>query len=417
MSSELWTPRLLQLVHGTSDHCGVEDMRATESSAVRPATRLPRPLVIGHRGAPAYRPEHTAASFDLAIDLGAELIEPDVVISRDGVLVVRHESELSESTDVATRSEFAARRTTTIVDDKPVTGWFTEDFTLAELRTLRAVERMPAVRPLNTAYDGHFGILTLAEVIGLARRRSTAERPIRVLAELKHTENADEHGLPMAELVTEELRRLEATDATGPVILQSFDDAILRDLRAQLGADGPQMVQLVGDTDEGDRMVTRAGLRAISTYAQSIGPSRERVLRSAGDPPAPGKAPLVHEAHRAELSVFCWTLRAENAFLPEHLRRGTSLNALGDAIADATALLDLGVDGLITDSPDHAVRAVRMAVLAARMNGVPNRKAGSRDDASRGYSIRSWMTTFSSRPGPTPMTLIRAPASSSRRRT
>jgi glycerophosphoryl diester phosphodiesterase len=334
-------------------------MRATESLAERPATRHPRPVVIGHRGAPAYRPEHTAASFDLAIDLGAELIEPDVVVSRDGVLVVRHESELSETTDVATRAEFAPRRTTKVLDDKPATGWFTEDFTLAELRTLRAVERMPALRPLNTAYDGHFGILTLAEVIELARRRSTADRPIRVLAELKHTESADEQGLPMAELVTTELRRLEATDAEGPVVLQSFDAGILRDLRTRLGADGPQMVQLVRDTDEGDRMVTRAGLRAISTYAQSIGPSRERVLRSAVGQDLPGKAPLVHEAHRAELAVFCWTLRAENAFLPEHLRRGRAPSALGNAIADASALLDLGVDGLITDSPDHAVKAVQ----------------------------------------------------------
>jgi glycerophosphoryl diester phosphodiesterase len=330
-------------------------MRATESPAVRPATRLPRPVVIGHRGAPAYRPEHTAASFDLAIDLGAELIEPDVVVSRDGVLVVRHENELSLTTDVATRPEFAARRTTRVVDDAPATGWFSEDFTLAELRTLRAVERMPAVRPLNTAYDGHFGILTLAEVIELARRRSTAARPIRVLAELKHTDSADEQGLPMAELVSDELQRLEATD--GSVVLQSFDAVILRDLRVRLGAQGPQMVQLVHEADEGDRMVTRAGLRAISTYAQAIGPSRDRVLRSAADLDRPGEAPLVHEAHRAELAVFCWTLRAENTFLPAHLRRGTSPHALGDAIADAMALLELGVDGLITDSPDHAVEA------------------------------------------------------------
>jgi glycerophosphoryl diester phosphodiesterase len=340
-------------------------MRATESLAVRPTTRLPRPVVIGHRGAPAYRPEHTAASFDLAIDLGAELIEPDVVVSRDGVLVVRHENQLSLSTDVATRSEFTARRTTKVVDDKPVTGWFSEDFTLAELRTLRAVERMPALRPLNTAYDGHFGILTLAEVVELARRRSTAERSIRVLAELKHTDSADEQGLPMAELVSAELSRLEAVDAGGSVLLQSFDACILRDLRARLGADGPQMVQLVRDADEGDRMVTRAGLRAVSTYAQAIGPSRDRVLRSAADLEPPAEAPLVHEAHRAELDVFCWTLRAENTFLPQHLRRGKSPNALGDAIADATALLELGVDGLITDSPDHAVEAVDRATLGA----------------------------------------------------
>ena len=151
-------------------------MRTTESLAERPATRLPRPVVIGHRGAPAYRPEHTAASFELAIDLGADLIEPDVVVSRDGVLVVRHENELSRSTDVSGRPEFADRRTTKTVDGTECTGWFAEDFTLAELRTLRAVERMPEYRPLNSAYDGRFGILTLAEVIDLARTRSTSRR-------------------------------------------------------------------------------------------------------------------------------------------------------------------------------------------------------------------------------------------------
>jgi glycerophosphoryl diester phosphodiesterase len=348
-------------------------MRATESPALRPVTGLTQPVVIGHRGAPAYRPEHTAASYQLAIDLGAELIEPDVVISQDGVLVVRHESELSLSTDVATRAEFADRRTTKLVDERVCTGWFTEDFTFAELRTLRATERMPELRPLNTAYDGRFGILTLAEVIDIARRRSTPDRPIRVLAELKHTPSSHAEDLPMVDLVVEELGRLDATDAQGPVMLQSFDADVLRELRARLGEDGPQMVQLVHDIPEGDRMVTPAGLRAVSTYAQAIGPSRDRVLRSGAEQELPGAAPLVDEAHRAELAVFCWTLRAENAFLPEHLRRGEAPGALGNAIGDAMELLSLGVDGLITDSPDHAVRAVHTAALRAapRPGAVP----------------------------------------------
>ena len=337
-------------------------MRATESLAVRPATRFAQPVVIGHRGAPAYRPEHTAASYQLAIDLGAELIEPDVVVSRDGILVVRHESELSLSTDVAGRAEFAGRRTIKEVDGHEHTGWFAEDFTLAELRTLRAVERMPELRPLNTAYDGHFGILTLGEVISLARTRSTDDRPIRVLAELKHADWSTQHGLPMAELVADELRRLDATDASGPVMVQSFEPAVLRDVRTLLGDDGPQMVQLVGDNAAGDRMVTRPGLREISTYAQGIGPSRERILGTDGRRPSA----LVEEAHRAALSVFCWTLRAENAFLPEHLRVGDAPHALGDALAEARQLLAMGVDGLITDSPDHAVQArTELASLAA----------------------------------------------------
>ena len=333
-------------------------MRATESLAIRPATRLPRPVVIGHRGAPAYRPEHTVASFDLAIDLGAEVIEPDVVVSRDGVLVVRHESELSWSTDIAAHPEFADRRTTREVDDEECTGWFTEDFTHEELRTLRAVERMPELRPRNTAYDGRFGILTLAEVIELARTRSTAARQIRVLAELKHPRWSTEHGLPMAELVADELRRLDAVAPTGPVMVQSFEAGVLRDLRARLGEDGPELVQLVDDLPEGDRMVTPAGLREISTYAQAIAPSVERVLLTGRGRPVTGRSPLVDEAHRAALAVFCWTLRAENVFLPRHLRLGKAPEALGDALGEARQLLALGVDGLITDSPDTAVLAV-----------------------------------------------------------
>jgi glycerophosphoryl diester phosphodiesterase len=356
----------------------VKDMSATQSLAAQPATGLPRPVVIGHRGAPAYRPEHTVASFDLAIDLGAEVIEPDVVVSRDGVLVVRHESELSWSTDIASHPEFADRRTTRELDGEVCTGWFAEDFTLAELRTLRAIERMPELRPLNTSYDGRFGILTLAEVVELARTRSTPARQIRVLAELKHPGWSTEHGLPMAELVADELRRLDATDATGPVMVQSFEAAALRDLRARLGEDGPQMVQLVNDFLEGDRMVTPAGLREISTYAQAIAPSVERVLLTGRGRPVTGRSPLVEEAHRAALAVFCWTLRAENVFLPRHLRLGKAPEAMGDALGEARQLLALGVDGLITDSPDHAALAVKeltddMAVLrtAPRARAVP----------------------------------------------
>ncbi|WP_236830804.1 glycerophosphodiester phosphodiesterase family protein [Blastococcus sp. KM273128] len=318
--------------------------------------------MIGHRGAPAYRPEHTRASFELAVDQGADLIEPDVVLSRDGVLVVRHENELSLSTDVAEHPEFADRRTTKVVDGAVCTGWFTEDFTHAELRTLRAVERMPELRPLNTAYDGRYGILTLAEVVELARCRSTADRPVRVLAELKHPEYFTGLGMPMGALVAAELRRLGAAGAGGTVVVQAFDPAVLRDLRDRLGEDGPQLVQLVHDLPVGDAMVTPSGLREISTYAQGIAPSRERVLASGARHGRAG-GHLVAQAHAAELTVFCWTLRAENVFLPEHLRRGTAPEGLGDAVGDALALLALGVDGLISDSPDQAVRA-RTAVPA-----------------------------------------------------
>jgi glycerophosphoryl diester phosphodiesterase len=339
-------------------------MHATESPARRPATRPSLPVVIGHRGAPAYRPEHTAAGFELAIDQGADLIEPDLVVTGDGVLVVRHENELSLSTDVADHPEFASRHTTRDVDGETHTGWFTEDFTLAELRTLRAVERMPHLRPLNTAYDGHFGLLTFAEVVAIARRRSTPERQIRVLAELKNEAHPSVHGLTMADLVTAELLALDVTD--GVVVLQSFDVQLLRDLRGRLGDDGPRMVQLVHDTPVWDGRMTRAGLREISTYAQGIGPSKDRILLGSRTAAA---SSLVTDAHRADLSVYCWTLRAENAFLPAHLRRGKAPSGVGDGLGEARELLRLGLDGLITDAPDLAVRAVGEVAMTLLPSG------------------------------------------------
>ncbi|RBY81728.1 glycerophosphodiester phosphodiesterase [Geodermatophilus sp. TF02-6] len=340
-------------------------MHAIESLARGPATGLPRQVVVGHRGASAYRPEHTAAAFELAIDLGADLVEPDVVVSRDGALVVRHEDELSRTTDVATRPEFAGRRTTRVVGGREQAGWFTEDFTLAELRTLRAVERMPALRPLNTTYDGRFGILTLAEVVAIARRRSTAGREVRVLAELKAPTRAGERAdLPVVELVAAELRRLGATGPDGTVVVQSFDAPALRRLRAALGEDGPTILQLVDHAAVHDPMVTPAGLRGISTYAQGITPSRHRILLRDGEQALTGVSDLIGRAHRAGLLVVPWTLRPENAFLPRHLRRGGDAGGTGDLRTEVRLLLALGVDGVITDAPEVAVRARGQLVAA-----------------------------------------------------
>jgi glycerophosphoryl diester phosphodiesterase len=331
-------------------------MHATASALLPPATRAARPLVIAHRGAASYRPEHTASSYELAIDLGADLIEPDVVLSADGVLIVRHENELSLSTDVADRPEFGHRRTTRAFGATVRTGWFTEDFSLEELRTLRATERLADLRPLNTAYDGREGILTLADVVGIARRRSTPGRPIRVLAELKKPVWWAQRGLPMVEIVVAQLRRLGADRADGPVLLQSFDAVALRRLRELLGDDGPRLVQLVDQGTDGDVLVSPAGLREMSTYAQGIAPSRHRILLRDRTDTVIGVSDLVARAHGAGLAVVPWTLRGENAFLPQHLRRGTDPAAPGDADGEARLLLALGVDGVITDCPDVAVR-------------------------------------------------------------
>ena len=343
-------------------------MHATASPALPPATRPSRPLVVGHRGAAAYRPEHTASGYELAIDQGADLIEPDVVVSADGALVARHENELSRSTDVARHPEFAARRTTRLVGSRRRTGWFAEDFTLEELRTLRAVERMPDLRPLNTAYDGHEGILTLAEVVRIARRRSTPDRPVRVLAELKKPTWSEQHGLPYVDLVVDELRRIGADRADGPVVLQSFDAGALRTLRERLGDDGTRMLQLVESTPDDDALVTPVGLREISTYAQGVAPCRHRILLRDASGRMTGISDLVPSAHAAGLAVVPWTLRAENCFLPHHLRRGAVPGAQGDAHGEARLLLALGVDGLITDNPDVAVAArAELETLPARV--------------------------------------------------
>ena len=331
-------------------------MHAIAAPLLPPATRSARPVVVGHRGAASYRPELTGSSFELAIDLGVDLIEPDVVLSADGALVARHETELSLSTDVAVRPEFAGRRTTRAFGTTVRTGWFTEDFTLDELRTLRAVERFPHLRPRNAAYDGQEGVLTLAEVVGIARRRSTPERPVRVLAELKKPTWWAEQGLPMLDLVADELRRLGADRADGTVLLQSFDAPALRGLRALLGDDGPQMLQLVDAVPAHDALVTPSGLREVSTYAQGISPSRHRILLRDGSDVLTGVSELVSRAQEAGLAVLPWALRGENAFLPQHLRRGSDPAAIGDADGEARLLLALGVDGLITDCPDVAVR-------------------------------------------------------------
>jgi glycerophosphoryl diester phosphodiesterase len=341
-------------------------MQETGLKVVHSPRRERSPRIIGHRGAPSYRPEHTLSSYELAIDLGADLIEPDIVVTRDGQLVARHDNELSRSTDVAQHPEFADRRRTQEVDGEQLTGWFSEDFTLAELRTLRAVERLPGMRPLNTAYDGRFGVLTLAEVVEVARRRSTPSHQVGVQAELKSPAWFAAQGLPMTELVAAELRRLDAARADGPVVVMAFEQSALRELRADLGSSGPRLVQLIEEPGIQDALVTPAGLREVSTYADGIAPQKGRILLHGADGGLVGVSDLITQAHRAGLTVEPWTLRPENVFLPSHLRRGGDPFGLGDAQTEARLLFALGVDSVITDAPETAHRA-RVELSAAAM--------------------------------------------------
>ena len=337
---------------------------AQAGPTTRPAAqdRVPAdPIVIGHRGASGYRPEHTLASYRLAIRMGADYVEPDLVSTKDGVLVARHENEISGTTDVADHPEFADRRTTKTIDGRPVTGWFTEDFTYKELRTLRAKERLPQVRPDNTAYDGQERIPTLDEVIKLARREGVGIYP-----ETKHPTYFDSIGLSLEEPLVAALEKRQWDEADDPVIIQSFETANLRDLDtmidvalAQLvdGSGKPYDFTAAGDPRTYTDLLTPTGLAWIATYADGVGVHKDRVLpRTGGATTVPSA--VVGDAHDAGLIVHVWTLRRENQFMATNFRVGTDPNAAGDLAAEARAFLDAGVDGIFSDNPDLVVAVV-----------------------------------------------------------
>jgi len=336
----------------------------------------PRPFVIAHRGASGYVPEHTLAGYFIAITQGADYVEPDLVISKDGALLARHENEIGGTTDVVAHPEFAARKTTKSIDGEPVTGWFTEDFTLAELKTLRARERLPELRRANTRYDGVFEIPTFEEVLDLvaaadAQRAALAReagRPpptrIGVYPETKHPSYFAKLGLHFDERMLEALDRHGYSKRSDPACLQSFEVANLKALRRR--TDLP-LVQLVAPNGQpfdftlaGDKrtyldLMSDAGLTEIATYADAIGPHKWMVVQFAG-----GKAVdsgLASRARAKALGIHVWTLRAENEFLPVDLRSTGDAAAHGDLKAEIQALLDAGITGFFSDHPDLAVRA------------------------------------------------------------
>lgn len=333
-------------------------MMLAMSAAPSPPTE--RPIIIAHRGASGERPEHTIAAYRLAIAQGADFIEPDLVMTRDGVLVARHENEISGTTDVADRAEYASRRTTKTIDGQSITGWFTEDFTLVELKTLRAKERLPLLRPGNLDYDGE-PIPTLQEVIDVAK---SAGRRVGLYPEIKHPSYFQSIGLAMERPLVALLRANGYEDADDPLFIQSFEVGNLETLR---GMTTLRLVQLIADSGgPADRpglsyaaMVTPAGLRAIAHYADAIGPAKALIVPrdAAGRSMAPTR--LVEDAHSVGLEVHPWTFRSENYFLPAELRVGTLPMEPGDADAEYRLFIELGVDGLFSDFPGEAVKAVR----------------------------------------------------------
>jgi len=309
-------------------------------------------LIIAHRGASAERPEHTLAAYELAIDQGADYIEPDLVATKDLVLVSRHENELSGTTDVASREEFEDRRRDKTIDGQKVAGWFAEDFTLAELRTLRAKERIPSLRPANARFDGLYQVPTLAEIVKLVRAKEAATgRRIGLYPELKHPEfMLQNDGIDMVDLLLREFRTLGITPAD-PVFIQSFEIAPLQRLKQRGG--GFKLVQLVkpedGPADEPAmryaEMVTPTGLAEVAKYADAVGAHIALVLTPEGAPTS-----LVGDAKAAGLAVHAWTIRPENDFLPPMLRTGDEPKGWGCGDVKLAAMLKAaGVAGVFSD--------------------------------------------------------------------
>lgn len=327
-------------------------------TAATPAT--PPILVIAHRGASGERPEHTMLSYNLAIDQGADVIEPDLVPTKDGILVARHENNIADTSDVAAHPEFADRRTTKTIDGEKITGWFTEDFTLAELKTLRARERLPQVRRANTAYDGQAEIPTFDEIIALAKRRSAETgRAIGIYPETKHPSYFRSIGLPVEPALVATLKKAGWDRADAPVFIQSFEVDNLKMLAGMTHVRLIQLMAATGGPADGAApsyaaMATPAGLRDIATYAYGIGPEKAMIFPDNGDG-APTS--LVADAHAAGLKVHPWTFRAENFFLPPSLRIGADMTARGDLHAEILRYLNLGVDGFFTDFPYLGVQA------------------------------------------------------------
>ncbi|WP_320668990.1 glycerophosphodiester phosphodiesterase [Patulibacter defluvii] len=339
--------------------------------------------VYAHRGASGYRPEHTEGAYELAIQQGADVIEPDLVSTRDGVLVDRHENEISGTTDVAARPEFADRKRTKTIDGQSVTGWFTEDFTLAELRTLRAKERLPALRPQNVQYDGRWKVPTFQEVIDIARDASRRTgRTIAIAPEIKHSTYFHGIGFDPERALVDVLRRNRLDNRRSPVIVQSFEVANLRwlDRHAKvrtvqlLDASGqPADVAAAGGTTTYADLATPAGLRGIARYADAVSPNTAWIVpRDASGRSLPPTS-FVADAHRAGLPVVVWTFRRENSFLPLERRNGSDPATPGDLRGYITQFLRLGVDAVFTDNPDIGVAAVR-----AFEAGRPGRGRGGR---------------------------------------
>ncbi|MGP8303068.1 glycerophosphodiester phosphodiesterase [Streptomyces inhibens] len=329
---------------------------------------LPVPLIVGHRGASGYRPEHTFGSYQLALDMGADVIEQDLVPTKDGHLVCRHENDITATTDVSAHPEFADRKTTKTVDGTKLTGWFTEDFTLAELKTLRAKERIPGTRQHNTLYDGRWEVPSFEEVLQWAEREGRRRgRRVWLHIETKHPTYFRGLGLGLEERVAKALRAHGRHRKDSPNFLQSFEPSSIQRLGKLV--DCPKVVLLstldsrpwdfveAGDPRKVADLITPEGLKWIAGFAQGIGPDLTVIIPRDKEGKLGTPTSVVEDAHAAGLVLHPYTVRNENAFLPADHRRGTDPNAYGDALGVFKAYLGTGIDGLFSDNPDTALLA------------------------------------------------------------
>ncbi|GAA2987120.1 glycerophosphoryl diester phosphodiesterase [Microbacterium terrae] len=330
------------------------------------------PLVIGHRGAPGYRPEHSRSSYDLALELGVDAVEPDVVVSRDGVLVVRHENEISGTTDVADRPEFAERRTTKTVDGAELTGWFTEDFTWDELSTLRCRERLPHVRVSSASFDDQQPVLRLRDVLDLIRAGSLEHgREIGVVLEIKHATYFASLGFDIAELIAAELTAAGWAHGELPLTVEAFESTVLFELQ-RLGVEAAYIYLLEAAGRPFDLFAAQgktaltyrqtaapAGLDGLVGRVDGISVDKRMILAPDKLGRATGPSSVVTDAHARGLCVFTWTARPENSFLVRQFRHGGDPSAFGDWEAEWALIRDSAVDGVFVDHPDLGVEFFR----------------------------------------------------------
>ncbi|XP_063394471.1 uncharacterized protein LOC134679475 [Cydia fagiglandana] len=327
------------------------------------------PLVIAHRGASGYVPEHTLAAYGLAIIMGADYVEPDVVMTKDGHLVARHDNELGLTTDVSQRPEFADRHRTQNVDGSELTGWFTEDFTLDELKTLRAIERIPQNRPGNARMDRSFDIPTVQEIIDLVKSLEISQRrTIGIYPEIKHSTHFQRLGLAMEAPLVQLLHNNGYEGRDAPIYIQSFEVSNLKelkkitDLRLLQLYSSDQSSQpfdhaVLGTNLTYGAMATAEGLIDIASYAYAVGPDKSYIIPRDENDNLGTPTTFVADAHAAGLKVHPYTFRAENPFLPAEFRSSEQSDAaIGNFKGEISAFLAAGIDGLFADQPDIPVR-------------------------------------------------------------